>query len=151
MRLIVITSVLAGALVLLSGCAMSATNGSGYPYPFTTGIIDESRTSADAPAEFRERDLLPPCADVVLDQGTQIPDASVACVEKAGPEGAELAVVQPTIEGDPIVTFYRVGPGIDGMEIWDDATRDTFGGGWHRAVCSTVSVFTPDGCENQDF
>ena len=141
---------LAVGAVALAGCTMGPTNGSGYAYPFTTAIIDESRESTDAPAEFRDRDPLPACPAVVLDQGTQIPDASVACVEKAGPEGAELAVVQPTTEGDPIVTFYRVGPTIDGIEIWDDATRDTFGGGWHRAICSGVGVFTPTDCTYDD-
>ena len=139
-------------LLVLAGCAMGATNGSGYPYPFTTAIIDESRSSADAPEEFRTRTPLPACDDVVLDQGTQIPDASVACIEEAGSDGAELAVVQPTVEGDPLVTFYRVGPGIDGMEIWDDATRDTFGDKrWHRAECETISVFTPTGCTSESF
>jgi hypothetical protein len=145
-------ALLALAPVLLTGCAMGATNGSGYPYPFTTAIIDESRASQDAPEEFRTRPQLPACTDVVLDQGAQIPDASVACIETAGPEGAELAVVQPTTEGDPIVTFYRVGPGIDGIEIWDDATRDTFGDKkWHRAECATISVFAPTGCTSESF
>ena len=139
-------------LLLLAGCGMGATNGSGYAYPFTTAIIDESRADPDAPAEFRDRDTLPACPDVVLDQGTQIPDESVACIEKAGSEGAELAVVQPTTEGDPLVTFYRVGPEIDGIEIWDDATRDTFGDRkWHRAECETISVFTPTGCTSETF
>ena len=140
----------AGAL-LLAGCSMAPTTRSGYEYPFSVDIIDESRTSSSAPAEFRDRDPLPQCDDVSLEQGTQIPDASVACVEQAGPEGAELGVVQPTTEGDPIVTFYRVGPGIRGIEIWDDASRDPFGGGWHRAECDTVSVFSPEGCESTDF
>jgi hypothetical protein len=144
-------AVVAAGMLLLSGCAVNGTTHSGYDYPFSVSIIEESRTSSSAPAEFRDRDPLPKCEDVSLEQGTQIPDDSVACVEKAGPEGAELGVVQPTTEGDPIVTFYRVGPGIDGIEIWDDATRDAFGGGWHRAECATISVFAPEGCETTDF
>jgi hypothetical protein len=144
----------AGLLVLgvfsTTGCTMSPTTGSGYPYPFDTAILDESRASVDAPDEFRDRTPLPPCDDVTLEQGQQIPDAAVACIEDAGPEGAELATVGPTTEGDPIVTFYRVGPGIDGMEIFLDWTRDTFGGGWHRADCPEASIPVPEDCEYRE-
>jgi hypothetical protein len=144
-------AVVAAGVLLLGGCAMAPTTRSGYEYPFSVDIIDESRASAAAPSEFRDRTPLPACEDVSLEQGTQIPDASVACIEQAGPEGAELGIVQPTTEGDPIVTFYRVGPGIPGIEIWDDATRDAFGGGWHLTRCRTISVFAPEGCETSDF
>src|SRR5207253_11469017 len=74
-----------------------------------------TRRSSDLP--------YPPCPDVLLLQGEEIPDDAVACIEHAGPEGAELAVVRPTTEGDPYVMFYRVGHGIQGLEIWEDATR----------------------------
>ena len=84
---------LATGVVLLAGCSMAPTTRSGYEYPFSVDIIEESRTSASAPAEFRDRDPLPQCEDVSLEQGTQIPDASVACVEQAGPDQPVREVV----------------------------------------------------------
>ena len=149
-----VAAVLAVAGAVLAGCASPISGpdpAPSYSYPYTSDILDESRASADAPQDFRERPPYPPCPDVLLLQGEQIPDDAVACIEHAGPEGAELAVVRPTTEGDPYVMFYRVGHGIEGLEIWEDATRDAFGGGWHLATCSVVSVLTPDDCEYRDF
>jgi len=141
-------AVLAGGA--LAGCTSPAPSPT-YTYPYSNDILDESRASPDAPPQFRDRTPYPPCPDVLLEQGEQIPDDAVACIERAGTEGAELAVVRPTTEGDPYVMFYRVGHGITGIEIWEDATRDAFGGGWHFASCTVASVLAPDGCDYRDF
>jgi hypothetical protein len=152
-RLAALTVALAVAGVSLTGCvtAPGPQPGPSYSYPYSSDILDESRGSPDAPQEFMDRTPYPPCPDVMLEQGEEIPEDAVACIEHAGPEGAELAVVRPTTEGDPYVMFYRVGHGINGLEIWEDATRDAFGGGWHVANCSVLSVLTPGDCEYRDF
>ena len=141
---------------LLSGCAQAGTDPDpdprpSYSYPFATSIIDDSRQDTEAPSAFQQRDPLPACPDITLEQGEAIEGTSAACLEEAGSEGAELAVVLPTVEGDPIVRFFRVGPDIDGMEIWEDWTRDTFGGGWHLGLCSEVNVSNPGDCTFTDF
>jgi hypothetical protein len=149
---VVRVAVVAVALLALAGCTTTPSpDHTQYPYPYTSALIDESRASANAPAEFRDRTTLPACDDVLLRQGDEIPDAAIACVEDAGPDGAELAVGRPTTEGDAYVSFYRVGPGIDGIEIWEDGTRDAFGGGWHLGTCRDVSVLAPGRCAYQDF
>ncbi|WP_448061717.1 hypothetical protein [Cellulomonas hominis] len=64
--------------------------------------------------------------------------------------GAELVVTAPTTEGDPVVTFSRVGPGIDGLEILTNASGDRFGGGTSTQLCpGTVTVTGPLGCTEQ--
>lgn len=79
-----------------------------------------------------------------------MPDAAWSCLDAAGTAGAELAVTAPTIEGDPTTTYYRVGPGIDGLELFHDATQDRFGSGaWHHEFCPrTATVRDPRGCRD---
>ncbi|MBD8060216.1 hypothetical protein IC607_14700 [Cellulomonas sp. JH27-2] len=60
-----------------------------------------------------------------------MPDEAWACL-RAGAEaahgtGAELQLTSWTTEGDPIVTRYRTGAGIDGIEMTTDSTADSFG------------------------
>lgn len=48
---------------------------------------------------------------------------------------AEFASTQPSVEGDPVTTIYRViSPGR--VEIYVDATKDRFGSGaWEKYTC----------------
>ncbi|MEV4688064.1 hypothetical protein [Microbacterium sp. LWH3-1.2] len=88
------------------------------------------------PAAFLERDELPSCGAVELDQGEQIPSGDLACLEEATTAGAELAVTRPTVEGDPIAEYYRVLPGGGGgWEIYTDMTQDRYGEGWWLNEC----------------
>lgn len=134
--------------VAVTGCTTSVfPPPSTISYPFSAQLIDESRASTDAPSAFRDRAPLPSCGDIVLEQGEEIPDAAVACMRSAMlGAGGELAVVRPTTEGDPIVTFYRVGPGIRGATVFTDMSHDRYGGGgWDIVSCSGAGDVTAAG------
>ncbi len=103
---------------------------------------------SDAPASFTEREPLGSCGEIELGQGESVPDDAWECLDAGLVEGAELVVRAPTTEGDPIVRYYRVGPAIDGLEIFTDGTADSFGdGGWTHELCpATEDVRDPQGC-----
>lgn len=109
---------LAIAVALLAGCVA----GPGVPQAQPT------------PAAFLEREALAACDPVTLGQGEEVPTDAVACLEEAGPAGAELAVTRPTVEGDPVTEYYRVLPS-GGWEVYIDMTRDAYGGGWWLNTC----------------
>lgn len=73
-----------------------------------------------------------------------IPISAIRCMESAAIDGngAELAVSRPTTEGDTIVSYFRLGPGIEGMDVFVDGTADSFGPGtWTYQHCrSAVSI-----------
>ncbi|NTW40283.1 MAG: hypothetical protein HGA44_10425 [Cellulomonadaceae bacterium] len=107
------------------------------------------------PEGFAERPALASCGEITLDQGQGVPDDSWACLDAAAADGsgAELTVSMPTVEGDQIVTYYRVGRGIDGLEVYVDASADRFAGpdarGWVHQLCpGTVKVAEPLGCRD---
>ncbi|CPW34028.1 Uncharacterised protein [Mycobacteroides abscessus subsp. abscessus] len=60
--------------------------------------------------------------------------------------GGELTVVQPTFEGDPITTYYRVFSTDRRVEIFTDASADRFGNaGWSHFYCWAVPLnYPPD-------
>ncbi|MGF9662677.1 hypothetical protein AAIH25_12485 [Arthrobacter crystallopoietes] len=118
---------LAAAACLLVGC--QATPG--------PNVIDESRADSSAPETFRNRAALPPCRDVVLDQGERLGPEALKCLERGYAEdGAELAVALPTVEGDMLVSHYRVTPRTPSLQVFHDATRDKFGSGeWTESSC----------------
>ncbi len=99
---------------------------------------------------FADRSPLALCGEVELAHGEQVPVDAWACLDDAFGTGAELVVTAPTTEGDPVVTYYRVGPGIDGLEILTDASGDRYGGGASTPLCpGTVTVTKPLGCTEQ--
>jgi hypothetical protein len=61
---------------------------------------------------------------------------------------AELAVVSLTIEGDPIVDFYRTSTGVPGVEVFTDGEFDRYGSKmWMRQDCPlTTSLTSLQGC-----
>jgi hypothetical protein len=98
--------VLAGAIVMLAGCSIRS----------------------GAPPEFTDRSPLVSCGEIVLAQGETAPPGAIGCMEEAaGRGGAELSVSSLTTEGDAIVSYFRVGPQIDGIDLFVDATADSFG------------------------
>ncbi|TDE93878.1 hypothetical protein EXU48_10385 [Occultella glacieicola] len=151
-----------GALVLglaLAGCSTETSAPAPLDSPYSSSapgesLIETSRTSAAAPAQFRDREPLPDCGDVVFQQGEpEWPADVVTCLNTAGGAdgpGAETAVQRPTVEGDPIITYYRVGAGIDGIEIYTDATQDLLGSRtWEYRTCTDSAEFDGAGplCE----
>ena len=105
-------------------------------------------TDGEAPSTFTERVAFASCGEILLDQGETVPGSAWVCLDAATDTGAELVVEMPTTEGDLVVTYYRVGPSIDGLEVFRDATRDSFGPGtWSHELCpETTAVSEPLGC-----
>lgn len=111
----------------------------------------EPAPSAAGTSPFPERIPLPACDPVVLAQGEVVPPEAWDCLnDAAAATGAELAVTTPTVEGDPITSYYRVGPGIEGLEVYVDGTKDRFGDPqhpWTYTSCpQTVDASEPAGC-----
>jgi len=105
----------------------------------------------EPPQSFTAREQLPSCDPVDLSQGEVVPDAAWSCLDGASEEGAELVVTMPTTEGDPIVTYYRVGPKIQGVELFIDNSADAYAGiedrGWSHQLCpETSTAHEPLGC-----
>lgn len=117
---------LAAAVIMFIGCQA------------TPDIIDESRSDASAPDAFRNRVQLPMCQDVVLGQGEEPGPEGLECLKRGYVnDGAELAVARPTVEGDMIVSYFRVTAHAPSLQIFQDLTRDKFGNGkWDESVCS---------------
>lgn len=111
-----------------------------------SAVIASSRASADAPASFRDRPTFRSCGAIVLTQGGRIPPTRIRCLAATPDEGRELVVESRTTEGDPIVRYYRTGPDLDGVEIFEDAARDRFGGGWHRSLCRSGRIDQTGAC-----
>ena len=92
------------------------------------------------------------CGEIVLGQGEAVPDEAWACLDGARETGAVLRVTALTTEGDPVLTVYRVGPYVDGLEITTDWTQDRFAGDQTVTVetCpDTVTAAQPEGCRPQ--
>ncbi|WP_284292442.1 hypothetical protein [Luteimicrobium album] len=85
--------------------------------------------SSPTPSWFADREPLSPCGSVTSAPGSDgaLPADALACLAAGAHDGAELTVGSYITEGDLIVSYYRVGPGIDGIEVITDATRDAFG------------------------
>ena len=99
------------------------------------------------PSVFRNRAALPSCGNATVGSSGSAPPAAAACFDAA--LGAELRVVAYTIEGDPIVSYYRTLPG-GGAEVLTDHTHDAFGtGGWSRQSCPAAASLEALGeCES---
>lgn len=107
-----------------------------YLFNFADSLAESKRSGA-APEAFTNRKPLFSCGEFVLGQGASMPPAAWDCLAEHLETGAELVEVQPTIEGDPIMSYYRVGPEIDGMEYFNDPTFDKFGADeWTHMVCA---------------
>jgi hypothetical protein len=101
----------------------------------------------DAPDSFTDRAPLESCGVIVLELGDgdgRIPGEELQCMsDAAAGDGAELTVTSSTMEGDDIVTYYRVGPGIPSFEMFVDTTRDRYGSKeWTYQSCQEDDVLT---------
>ncbi|PPK92208.1 hypothetical protein CLV92_11670 [Kineococcus xinjiangensis] len=100
---------------------------------------------AMAPEDFRSRQDLPQCPAVTVPQGATTSESSWDCLLDADAHrrGAEVEVVTPTAEGDPITSYYRRLPGRPGLEVFISSSQDTFGsGGWEHVWCPEAT--SPD-------
>ena len=114
-----------------------------------TNAGDRSADDRAAELAFLNREPLHSCGEVTLEQDDlQIPEDAVACMDATLGSGAELKVTMPTTEGDPIVPYYRVGPGVDGLEIYSDNRADAFRGtDWDLQRCpGTTTIAEPQAC-----
>ncbi|EAP98750.1 lipoyltransferase [Janibacter sp. HTCC2649] len=123
-RLIVV-----GTVALLTGCGSSVAS----PRPATSSQTPTAEIS---------------CGEVELGQGEVLEVGGAkerACFEGALREGraATLAVSQPTIEGDPIVTTWRLAT--DRTLTGDiDSSKDRFGNQAHTLVSCGRITQLPD-------
>ena len=111
------------------------------------------------PAQFVNRVPLPACGQEIRGQGDGPDRDARACLLSAfkGHRSAEFASSQPTIEGDPIITYYRVWPSPEvPVEVFRDSSRDQWGTvAWTRDVCDELvtaggdAVFELSGCLEQ--
>jgi len=86
------------------------------------------------------RSSLPSCGHIVLEQGEHVAEAArseLSCLQAAlrSGEGAELKLQHSTVEGDPIIEYYRVTPS-GTAEVYIDSTKDKFGAQkWEFVEC----------------
>ena len=125
------------ALALLTaGCASSVG-----PTPPPDDPITAARQLPNAGGMVKSGDATPTCGEFALPQGVQLDPEALDCLAEASAAGAsaELAWSTPTTEGDPIVSFAFVGPGIDGVETYTTTAFDSYGGGvdgsWSGTLC----------------
>jgi hypothetical protein len=118
------------------------------------------------PAFVANRQPVPACGEETSSHGEARNVAGRQCLLDAFRAGgkAEFIVTEDTVEGDPITRIIRVlGP--DQIQIFVDATRDSWGSGqWEEVRCSRLvpieefndppdtvmpanMVFIEDGCE----
>lgn len=105
------------------------------------------RKPAPPPVSFTQRIALPDCGTHRYVR-EDLPAAQRDCMNngRASGLGEELTVVQPTFEGDPITTYYRVFSTDRRVEIFTDASADRFGNaGWSHFYCWAVPLnYPPD-------
>lgn len=143
-RRIAFATLLIGALAV-SGCTTSFPSQQMLP----DDLFEAARQSEKVPEGFRDDLTRKSCGQVTLDQGEQIPADAVDCMDAAmGNLHAELAVVAPTVEGDPLVTFYRTSTGDPGVEVFINDEFDRYGSKtWtHRNCSTTTTLLSLQGC-----
>ncbi|ALR10685.1 hypothetical protein MYCSP_03530 [Mycobacteroides saopaulense] len=105
------------------------------------------RKPAPPPASFTQRASLPSCGTHIHFRES-LPAAQRDCMNhgRASGAGGELTVVQPTIEGDPITTYYRVFSPDQRVEVFVDSSADRFGNfGWSHFFCWSAPLnYPPD-------
>ncbi|WP_432498781.1 hypothetical protein [Kineococcus auxinigenes] len=115
-------------------------------------VIWQLTASGRPPQAFTDREPYPRCPPVTVAQGqaseqvsgqqtTAAPWEACLLSAHAQRDGAEVRVTSPTTEGDPITTYYRRAPGGGGVEVFIDATADSFGSGeWEHLQCADVAA-----------
>jgi len=125
-------------VLALAGCASGPA-----PAPDPDDPIAAARELVDAGGVVKSGDATATCGEFVLPQGVELDPAALDCLADASAAGAsaELAWAYPTTEGDPIVSFAFVRPGVEGVETYTTTAFDSYGGG---AVGSWSGTLCPD-------
>lgn len=150
-RRIVVPTLVAVAL-LMTSCTAEASD----PPTNSSSDVPTQPTPGATPQAFLDREPLASCGEFTIEQGEQYPDDAMDCVEDAiGAGGAELVLTAPTVEGDPVTTWYRALP-TGGVEMWSDVRQDKFAGegaAWYYTLCpSAVSPLAGSGdCTSEVF
>jgi hypothetical protein len=125
---VTVTSVLA-----LAGCTAGSV--ASEPTPTPSPVV--------GPSWFTGRTAFEPCGQFGPPDSTEppdVPDSAWACVQDPGPDGGELVLVRNSVEGDPIVTYIRVTPGVDGIELISDNRADAFRSeDWTHLRCTSFT------------
>lgn len=108
-----------------------------------------------APDDFLTRVPLPSCGSFDVGLAWQEPPSALKClIDAIGSDtGAELALSGRTVEGDPIVLYYRALPGRHVIEVFEDSTRDDLGSqAWASRTCRDfdTDLGRPTGCQERD-
>ncbi|MGN6443843.1 hypothetical protein [Amnibacterium sp.] len=132
-------AVVAGSAVAVAAFVVGSPTPTAAPAP-AAGVIASSMASVQAPQAFRDRPPFRSCGRIDLGRGEALPADRVACLSATPTEGRELIVVSTTTEGDRVIRYFRTGPGIHGIEVFEDATGDRFDGRWHHTVCGSGEI-----------
>jgi hypothetical protein len=105
------------------------------------GVINTALTSLDAPAGFHDGVERNSCGQLTLQQGQKISAVAIDCINAArSTTAAQLVVVSPTTEGDPIVNIYRTDVGVAGVKVFIDNEFDRWGApGWNLRLCELAA------------
>ncbi|WP_432493679.1 hypothetical protein [Kineococcus gypseus] len=107
-------------------------------------VLWQLTAAGRAPRAFTERDPYRTCPPVHVPQGREPPPLQ-ECLTSPGArrEGVEVRVTTLTTEGDPVRTYYRALPGGAGVEVFVDATDDSFGSErWEHLHCPDVAALS---------
>ncbi|MFA4084979.1 hypothetical protein [Mycobacteroides salmoniphilum] len=101
------------------------------------------------PSAFIDRTPLPSCGSYTFgfrDRAAPAPQRDCMNNGRASGLGAELKIVQPTTEGDPVTTYYRVFSPQQRVEVFVDYSGDQFSNfGWSHFFCWTTPIdYSPD-------
>jgi hypothetical protein len=108
------------------------------------------------PAQFTNRPQLPACGQEMYGRGEGMDVDARTCLMSAFEDGspAELVSTRLSVEGEPVVTYFRVwpAPGVP-VEIYTDSSRDSFrSAAWTYQACERLQadvrkVFEVAGCD----
>jgi hypothetical protein len=136
-------------VLTVAGCSIAVTAAEQQKPPgeipsvlaLPNGAIHSALTSEHAPAGFHDGVNRASCGQFTLKQGQKVSSAAIDCINAArGTTAAQLVVVSPTTEGDPIVNIYRTDAGSEGVKVFIDNEFDRWGApGWNVRVCELAA------------
>lgn len=114
----------------------------------TTLLACQAFSAVSVPDAVANRSQLPSCGEERRSQ-TEAPNIEMRqCLLSAYNDGraAELVSTRPTVEGDPITTYYRVWPNATtAVEVFQDASRDRYAAdAWTRTTCAHIAEVADD-------
>ncbi|MGT2426912.1 hypothetical protein [Amnibacterium kyonggiense] len=132
-------AIVAGSVVAFLAFAVEPAGRPARPAP-AASVIARSTDSPNAPAAFKDRSPARSCGRIEVEQGATVPADRIACLAATPAGDRELVVVSATIAGGPVVRYYRTGPDVDGVVIFEDGTAVRPGGRWRRIDCRSGRI-----------